>query len=433
MLFFAILLLAIIIPLAIFKYPTLSLVLFLSVGFFKTILMMKSSFFIKYDPTVLCAIILSLSMFYFFIRRRMPFLKLINRPVIVFLLLVVVLFFGLTWSTAPKYAFLKSSRVATLGLISLLAPLVFCSKMKDIKNLLALLCLVGVILAVGTLIAPYSSVFRSGAEYRLRASFLEADPLEVAVKIGTAAIICFYLMIAIGTSVKVKAISFFVLIILLWAILLSGSRGPFWGLILTILVALFVARKKLSPVSVALFGLLGFFVIVHAVSTSTESGIQRVIGVLEEDNTLSSTFSSRSGIYGMVLGRLDEDVILGHGTGSFAFDFYGVDEKMYPHNILLELQYENGFLGLLVFCCFMLLVFRRWLSARRNAPFVERDDNAEALIYVVGLLILYNLLQAMKSSDLDGNRFLFMLCGLAVAAYNCTIYQTEYVELLEFE
>ncbi|MCK4791199.1 MAG: hypothetical protein KAV87_46130, partial [Desulfobacteraceae bacterium] len=112
--------------------------------------------------------------------------------------------------------------------------------------------------------------------------------------------------------------------------------------------------------------------------------------------------------------------ILGHGTGAYAVDRNGVDIPDWPHNIILELLYEQGLVGVLLLGLFLWLIFRRWRQAANLSYFCEPSIQVEAshLIHLVGLLFLFNLLQAMKSFDINGNRLVFFSAGLVLAVFS---------------
>jgi O-antigen ligase len=88
--------------------------------------------------------------------------------------------------------------------------------------------------------------------------------------------------------------------------------------------------------------------------------------------------------------------IFGNGIGSFGLLYGGVDEREYPHNLLLEVWFELGVIALVVFLFF--LVF----------PFYLRRPN---LPKVLAICFLFH---AMKSGDLGGLWTLFFAYGLLI-------------------
>jgi O-antigen ligase len=88
--------------------------------------------------------------------------------------------------------------------------------------------------------------------------------------------------------------------------------------------------------------------------------------------------------------------LFGNGIGSFGIHYSGEDVREYPHNIFLEILFELGIVALILFCVFLFLpfLFKRML--------------------VFKVLVLYFLLNALKSGDLTGLWLLFFFIGLLV-------------------
>jgi len=399
------------------KYPSISLGFFLTAGFIKTVLILYIPFFRVFDYTVLCAVFLLFTMVYVFIRRGANVSKLINKPVICFLLLAVMLLIESLSTSAPIYGWQKSTRHATLGLIAMLAPIIFAADMKDIKELLIMLFVAGAIIAIVTLIAPHSGVVRIAAEQR--GSFLEASPLDSAVRIAVAMLIAIYSALMISSTIKSKLIYFAFVPFMLAAIVITGSRGPFFGAVLCILIILFLVRKQISSIWLFVAGFLILISVIGVFYKLSEESTRRIVSTFESQYEAQIAIEPRSGLFSWAFFNAFSKPVFGHGTGSFAMDYYGTDERCYPHNIILELFYENGLIGVFLFILFMFWIYQRWRVAREVAFYFDNKPQAKELVDMTGLLVVFNLLQSMKSSDIDGNRFLFFTCGLVIACCWC--------------
>ena len=80
----------------------------------------------------------------------------------------------------------------------------------------------------------------------------------------------------------------------------------------------------------------------------------------------------------------------GHGVASFGLDYFGVDERNYPHNIFLEVGYEFGLFSLLAFFLFCLR------SVFPSSGFYQR-------------IFLFLLISACFSGDIAGNASVFVV------------------------
>jgi O-antigen ligase len=97
---------------------------------------------------------------------------------------------------------------------------------------------------------------------------------------------------------------------------------------------------------------------------------------------------------------------IGEGTGNFGFILFGFDSNGYPHNIFVELFYENGIIGLLLFLS--LLFSTLWRSVHIN-------NRIKRVLFTVS--ILFFLFASMTSGDITGNPFLFIFIVYANYCY----------------
>jgi O-antigen ligase len=410
----------IIIPLAIFRYPVLSLALFLTTASLKTFLLYRVSFFQRVDYTVLCASMLLIAMAFDFVKKGGQLKNIINIPLGVFLALVALMFFGLTYTSAPNYGFQKSTRFATFGLIAFLAPIVFTHNFKDIRSIIRMLLAVGIIVAVGTIMAKDVMLGIPS-----QTGFLESDVLGTGETIGTAAIIAFIFAIMTNTPKPLKIISIALMPVLVLAIILTGGRGPLMGLVFIWLVTMLVCRRGTSKVW-QLF-IIGAIVITLMLSfvKLPEEITGRISNLWAGSYEREQAVRSRTDLFFWATERFHERPILGHGTGAFAVDWGGQDIRLYPHNILIESIYEQGLAGGVTLSLFLWLIFRRWRKASKLIPLYELDTGIFQTVHTVGLLFLFALIQAMKSGDLDGNRPTFFGAGLVVAVFRLVYHRVE--------
>ncbi len=92
---------------------------------------------------------------------------------------------------------------------------------------------------------------------------------------------------------------------------------------------------------------------------------------------------------------------IGSGIGSFATVYSGLDVERYPHNIFLEIWFELGLVGLMIFG----LVF--WNAAKQIRT---KSHNT-----ILGFLVFYEMLHLMKSHSLSDLRLLALLLSLCFA------------------
>jgi len=96
-----------------------------------------------------------------------------------------------------------------------------------------------------------------------------------------------------------------------------------------------------------------------------------------------------------------QNFVFGQGIGSFSFILYGTDIKYYPHNILIEILFEFGIIGFILF--FIFLFFSLHKVNKYN-------------ILLFGFLFIF--FNALKSYSLVDIRIFFALISLIVIHKN---------------
>jgi hypothetical protein len=100
------------------------------------------------------------------------------------------------------------------------------------------------------------------------------------------------------------------------------------------------------------------------------------------------------------------------GIGGFVMDYGGYDAISgdYPHNIFLEIGSELGVIGMIAFLWMLGWTFSRWLALRRKAR-----GNQLHVVYTLFAMLVFELINACVSGDINTNRLLFGCLGLVVA------------------
>lgn len=197
-------------------------------------------------------------------------------------------------------------------------------------------------------------------------------------------------------------------------ILFLGARGPLVFLILTgSFVGLMSVGKNLN--NLAVIRMQTFYFIIIAISSASlltsilsgtpifeflGSGFSRFLLFFESDQGDSVT--ARMQMILDAIYYIDQAPILGHGLGSYGLVVYGTDFRAYPHNGVLEIWFEAGIVGLILFIAFILMSF--FAALKRN-------------YVVLACMIIYLLLNFLKSSSLDELRLLFLICGLSAGFF----------------
>jgi O-antigen ligase len=104
-----------------------------------------------------------------------------------------------------------------------------------------------------------------------------------------------------------------------------------------------------------------------------------------------------------------ENPILGLGVGGFSTYYSGVDQQLYPHNIILEIGSELGILGLTSY--FFLIGFCLIYFLALQKKYTEKKEYHSLLIMVLAASV-FMFLNTMVSGDINGNRLFFTWIGI---------------------
>jgi O-antigen ligase len=127
---------------------------------------------------------------------------------------------------------------------------------------------------------------------------------------------------------------------------------------------------------------------------------------MSEGKATSGSGGKRLAFYRQTFRAIPDHALLGNGVGSWAVFYFGNDQRAYPHNLLLEIAFEQGFLGIAAFAVFLVAI----------GAAVRRTYQLSGSHFAVApLLITYALVVSNFSGDLDDNRMLWLWAGLALA------------------
>jgi len=173
-----------------------------------------------------------------------------------------------------------------------------------------------------------------------------------------------------------------------------------------------VAKKILlltSIVGISLFLLMFFIPDIEILFDRTYARMMTLIEASTTDTIEQSTLE-RFNHFAFCFKHIFDNVkqmIWGYGFGSYGILYGGIDERFYPHNIILEIWFETGLVGLLAIFPFFFFVIFTYRKHIINNPYAW-----------LGLFIAFN---ALKSGSLVDLRVLF--CFLAMMALHSKLTQ----------
>lgn len=372
--------------------------LFLLSGLVKSFLQFYASGLMVVDFTLLCALflvaayILQFNRDFFF--RNTIYLAKSSRSVI-FILVGFFLWMAVTliYTASPAYSYIKIFMFLS-NLVAVLIPFIY--RGFNPKRFFHLFAYVGT-----GLIFLYTALFPS-----IYASYLkDIEYRGMVIKyldIGYLAGLIILILAFVCPRMK-KFIKILLIGINAWTLLVCAARGPLLFLVLVLAIRFavslvtFMKSRRLNFKNIfymiASLGLLGTaaYYLIDRYALLLERSITRLLMLLDPEG--SESILERITEVSYSFERIFENAanfLFGSGIGSFGILYEGLDERNYPHNVVLEIWFELGLIGVILFILLLLAYFKK-IRPRLNLV----------------LIFIYLLLNSLKSYSLIDLRIMF--------------------------
>jgi O-antigen ligase len=335
-----------------------------------------------------------------------------------YLSLSIVLAVGITYSRAPVYG---TTKVILVCSYFWLLGTVIHNLVDDVAIGKAFLTglFVGGLLLIGVVVIEFGNpiqLFRNANRFfRLRLGD-DGNPIMLGRQLALA-ITIIATFVAVRLRWKDLVWSIPVGLLTLVYLVATGSKGPLLALALSFVITpLLMMRGVMGRVSLSIL-LMGLFSVIGVVGVEVLPK-----GFIEERFTEKvQNLSLRMPAYQDVMRTLFESdatqMLVGHGTGDYGYFASGHDERAYPHNVLLEVAYENGLIGvgLLVaaLSCPLMAVLR---TAQHQLEYQHR-------MLLAGLSAAYisSVINAQFSGDLGANLLIGMFGAATTSMSNLRV------------
>ncbi len=185
----------------------------------------------------------------------------------------------------------------------------------------------------------------------------------------------------------------FMLILFLYMVA-SGSKGPIISLVCGCLI-LFANDKISVNIKVIFFLILIFaalYLLLYAIDFfSTSFYVTRFSGNSPSAGEREDLIDIALKFSGIVT------FLFGTGTGNFGYVIKHTDARFYPHNIVVELYYENGIISLII----LALIY---ISVIKDYTLIFKSKKLRMLC----ALLIYFTMNSMFSGDLPSNEYFFI-------------------------
>ena len=323
------------------------------------------------------------------------------------------------WCEGQYYANYKAAYVATINLWCLIAgALVISSSARRLRRFFSITVLFSSWIASECLLF-YVTQSRFGRVLQINAMANDGAYIGLGRAVMSGALICGLLWL-FGRNLpwglwKSRAMTVVSLTFLLISGAMVGARGPIVAAALSLMVvSVLYSGASMKQAVIKNTGRVFSAVIACSVMLFLYKLKTGSLPLIAQRFLAFSSSSEHYDASGQSLMRLElfyegfrgwlEKPIFGHGIGGFPLVWGTADERLFPHNLVLELLCELGVIGTLLFALIPFTAIRLARSDWRRTPAFYKA----AVVGVFG----FALLNTMTSGDLPDNRFLFVAIGL---------------------
>lgn len=341
--------------------------------------------------------------------------KLIKRsmnliPVVVFFILAAV-----SYAYTPAVVYGKSKLIL---LLSHLPEMVFFASMLDVENLQDLKN--GILLAGFVAIAAilFNVTLHDSTLTRLGVLGKEGA-INLARILGMCAFTSF-VMTFVSRKLEQKVFYLLLSFVCFGFILGTATRQAFFSLLIGVMVFIVIisiANPRRLFQGLSAVGIISLTILLLNISSIEifrfgSNRIFQFVGQFIKNPILAIASNKRIeiGLFSSALDLFQENPIFGGGLGSFAVYFSGVDARLYPHNIILEILAEMGLVGMLIFIGLLFIIGFFIIKSVR----LKNIDLNHRLGLVFGLWLI-TFTNAQFSGDISSNRLFWVLTSILIS------------------
>ena len=366
--------------------------LFLISGMLKAFLI----YFNTYLPlTIILASLLIIILCFDLYKNNFYFKSKYQQGILSMLLLFLWILISTLYTTSEIY-FIEKLLMLFLVFLSFLFPLII--KKFSLKNFYWWSVLVTIILTL-----VYIPLFFISYTHYLtttEANSIYSSYLIMGYIISVAIIISSFTNTFSSFIIKISIIA-----ILTVGLIVTGARGPLIFLILSILIFLlfkifqgnYKVTKNSIKYTIATLCFTSLLVLPLLNKIDITTFVERTMSRLTSLENISSDSSAGDRLIQAkyTIDSLNpKNFIIGHGFGSYGYERAKLDQRLYPHNILLEILFEIGIIGIFIFSYFIFIIVRRISTGMHF------------------ILFLFLFLNSLKSLSLVDSRLMFGIFSL---------------------
>lgn len=331
-----------------------------------------------------------------------------GRRISAFLLFAAMVVISYLHTRSPQYGGDKLLSFLIVGGLMFFAPFILLRDEKDFRHFALGTVALALALSASRLVADTRGVFGQH---------------EDVAHVGIGQLIGMAILLTLNFKFLDSRLGRYLLILslplLAAGLIAAEERGPLLSLTLVLIACLFARRRQITLVSprTLMLGIAVIAVTLFVVPETWFRGEAATKFRLKNEELMNfvhggSYSSEGSGgrrlyFFKAALDGISQKPIAGWGVGGWSYYYFHQDDWHYPHNLFLEVLFEEGLLGL-VPCLFLIVAA---FKAAKTA-FGEVHGRFAFLLP----LLAYFVLIISTSGDIDDCRFLWFGCSMAFVA-----------------
>ena len=309
-----------------------------------------------------------------------------------------------SYTSTPDYGGTKLMRFLLIGGLLFLAPFFLIFSEEDFAHFARIFVGFSAVTAVQIV---------ANLETRSHDSETDITRIGAGWLMGMAILLLLFYPLSKSRGRRL-ALLIFLAPIFLAGLMASAARGPIVALSFAVLIGLAVwmkeGRMKIVTAAVLLFflaiGFGGAYLVLRQADRGKYTAKASELETMLTGGSTSGSAGKRVNFYRATLEAIPNQPLFGTGIGSWSKFYYGNDQRNYPHDLLMEIAFEEGLIGLAAFLALL------GLSA---ISIVRMIGDSRSHFLVLGLLVLYCVIVSLFSGDLDDNRVLWLWMGVALS------------------
>lgn len=345
-----------------------------------------------------------------------------SRTLAISFLLGIVLIIGLVYTPAPRYGLIKTIGYFAFNIGPSLLILLIIQNEQDIFRLMRAVLIIGIL---GTLVVILATIELSGSLSGIgdvwqtkKYFYVLGTKADLGIWFGRRMSLLMVTAMVLAQLLykrKYRRMTYLLVPAFGYLVMLAGARGPFYfGMLAAAIVAYLLSR---SPLLKQVFVFFSIVIVIFIIGKNifykpmgfNPSYLPVPIEVQERYGTPlenpEGSWAIRLDSFKSAANVFMENVLIGIGTGGWPYVHHGFDFRDYPHNIFLEIGSELGLSGLIIFCAFLLFIYRDAIVSLAG----KNKNSALYLFAVWGIgITLIGFLNAQVSGDIFGNEYLWV-------------------------